>query len=477
MFNLTAQQRRIVIIGCNSLMLTIAAFGLSLATIQGPVLASLNGDSYYSLLTLWSSIAMCVMTPIGGRLIDMIGSRKLLIFAGGLSIISALAMAFIPNVWSFMIFRIILALCMGSYSSVAYILIQQTYPSNEAPKQMGYLAITLAIGGVAGSYFAGWLVDNNMMTVAIVFPVVFIAIAMFCICTRIPNVSSGNLHLDWLGIILLVACLTGLLMALNNGGTEGWYSTSVLTEFAVGLIALIIFIWWENKAAVPLIPMQLFRIKEYTILLIIGFCLLFYSTASSFYLPLAVQDMLQAGTSASGALQFPRALATIILPGFVGAWIVKKTANMWIAMATGCLFLVIPFGLLIFTGVHMPLWFMMVMMFLIGISEAFRSVALTPAAQALLKPTDIGIGTSLVGFTMTLAGSVSAAIDGMAYGSLTAATPGLRGMTDGIDTICLITFVVALAGLLLTVMFFRPAYEKAVAKKKAAAEAAAKAKA
>ena len=84
----------------------------------------------------------------------------------------------------------------------------------------------------------------------------------------------------------------------------------------------------------------------------------------------------------------------------------------------------------------------------------------TPAAQEILNPADLGIGTSMIGFTITLANSIAATVDGIAYDSLSASIPGIVGMSHGIDTTFLISAGVGVIGLLLTVLFFRPMLRK-----------------
>ena len=68
MSTVTDSQRSRIMIGCYFVMFTIAAYGLSLATIQQPMLDSMGGGSYFSLITLIAAICMTIMTPIGGRL-------------------------------------------------------------------------------------------------------------------------------------------------------------------------------------------------------------------------------------------------------------------------------------------------------------------------------------------------------------------------------------------------------------------------
>lgn len=453
--------------GCLCLMFSIAAFGLSLATIQGPILNSMNGSSYFSVLTVICSIALCVMTPVGGRLTDMIGGSRLILLFGTISIIAGLVMAFVPNLWIFMSSRIILAAASGAYASLPYILMRQIYPPNQAPKAIGYLTMLAALGGLAGSYIAGWLEDAGHMNLAIGFPVLPLAIGVFLIARNLKIKPSIPFKLDWTGIALLTVSLTGLLLALNNGPTSGWFSLTIILSFGTGLAALLAFIAWENKTDIPIIPMRMFAIKEYSLLLVIGFCLMFYMNAMNYYIPLAVQNILQAGSAVSGALQIPRTIMAVLLPAACGTWVVKKTGNIWKGLAYAAIALVICFGMLVFIGINMPVWFIMAMLALTGISDSFRAVSLLPACQSCLDMKDIGVGTSMIGFISTLAGSIASAFFGLCYDSLTAATPGLRGMTDGIDTICLLTAVTAFIGLLLILLFFRPAFMKRAKEKQA----------
>ena len=461
---------RMVMAGCLFLMFAITAYGLSLSTIQGPILEGLNGSGYFALVTLLSSIGMCVTTPVGGRLTDMMHIPKLLLYAGGVSILSGLGMTFIPNLWVFMICRVLLALSQGIYASLPFIIVRKIYPPKDSPKAMGYLAMVTAAGALIGSFLAGWLADMGLMKMAIAFPLVAQILGMFFICKYFDEDPTQAFSMDYLGIILLTIALSGLLLGLNNGPTEGWFSRSVIFSFAAGIIGLLAFIYWENRAKMPIVPMQMLKIKEYSLLLIIGFCLMFYMNAMNVYMPLAVQHILEAGSAAAGALQTPKTIVTLIAPALAGAWVMKKTSNLWKALFYAAVLVAVPFAFLIFTGVHMPLWAIMTLLAVTGISDSLRTVALIPAAQSFLKPEDMGIGTSLVGFITTLSGSISAAFFGLAYNALTKEVPGIRGETNGIDTICLMTCIIAVVAALLVVLFFRPMLEARIKEKQEAAK-------
>lgn len=474
MNEISEKQRKMVMGGCLMLCLAIAAYGLSLSTIQGPLLDSLGGSQYFSVVTVLSAIAMCVMTPIGGRLADMIGGKKLILIFGSLSIACGLLMAFIPNIWCFIVFRTLLSACQGAFASLPYILVREIYPPEQTPKAIGYLTMFMAIGGLVGSYLAGWLNDMGMDKLAIAFPLIPMAFAIPMIAMNLKESPTVPFKLDWLGIILLTVSLGGLLLGLNNGPTEGWFSMPILISFGIGIICLICLIAWEGKAEVPVIPMHIFKIKEYSLLLLIAFCLMIYMNAMNVYIPLAVQSIMNAGSAASGAIQIPKTIMTILLPSLCGAWVIKKSSHIWQSLAISAITIIIPFGLLVFIGPKMPLWFVLAVLAFTGISDSFRSVGLLPAAQSCLTPKDMGVGTSLIGFISTLAGSIGSALYGLAYDSLTNQYPGIIGMTKGVDTINLMVTVIAVIGLLLVIFFFRPIYNEKVKKAKEAKVQAAK---
>lgn len=470
MDTISLKDRRLLMAGILCLMFSIASFGLSLSTIQGPILARMNGSSYFSIITVMSAIAVCVMTPIGGRLCDMIGGAKIITIFGTLAAACALVMAFVPNLWVFLIMRVLFSVASGSYSSLPYILVRQIYPVKEVPKSIGYITMMASVGGVAGSFLAGFFSDKGMLALAIAFPLVALIPAILLIGKYLKIKPTVPFDLDWGGIILLTLTLSGILVGLNNGPRWGWYSWQIIFCFFLGFGSLLGFIAWENKYKAPLMPMRIFMNREYSLILFVAFTLMFYMNGMNVYIPLAVQEILKAGTSVSGMLQIPKTLVTLVVPVAAGTWVVKKASNLWKSLAIAALFVIIPFGLLVFIGPKMPVWFIMLMLALTGISESFRAVGLLPAAQAAVAPSDIGLGTSLIGFIATLSGSIASAFFGLAYDSLSAKTAGMRGMIDGIDTICLLIALVGVIGLLLVILFLRPMMDK---RNKAAAQAAA----
>lgn len=320
------------------------------------------------------------------------------------------------------------------------------------------LATAIAVGGFGGSIIAGILTDMGLLNVAIIMPAVPLILGIVLIGLNLPNQKrEGKVTIDVPGIIALVVALCGILLALNFGPSVGWGNPAVIAGFIIGIIALIALVKIEEKASEPLIPLHLFKNSQYTILLLVGFICYFYQSAMNVYAPIGAMKVMGASTSAAGALQMPRTIITIFLPTIAGVWVGKKTSNAWKAMVVGTVFAAVPMAIMGFTTPNTSIIVYFVALTITGIAESYRSVSITPSAQATLQPADMGVGTSLVNFVNSLANTIAPAVFGVAYNLNTAADPNdVANIQSGVNAVFLLAAVVSVIGLLLVIFVVRP---------------------
>ena len=92
-----------------------------------------------------------------------------------------------------------------------------------------------------------------------------------------------------------------------------------------------------------------------------------------------------------------------------------------------------------------------------GIAESYRSVSITPSAQATLQPADMGVGTSLVNFVNSLANTIAATVFGVAYNLSTSADPtNVANIQNGVNSVFRLAAIVAVIGLVLVIFVVRP---------------------
>ena len=161
--------------------------------------------------------------------------------------------------------------------------------------------------------------------------------------------------------------------------------------------------------------------------------------------------------SVAGALQMPRTILTIIIPIIAGTWVGKKTSNMWKAMVGATALTGIPMLVMGFTTPATSIVIYFVALAFTGIAESFRSVSITPAAQLILDPQDIGIGTSFVNFFNSLSGTIAATVFAVAYNMNTAADPtNVELIQNGVNAVFWVAAIVGLVGLAIVILLVRP---------------------
>ncbi|WP_300408658.1 MFS transporter [Lagierella sp.] len=448
---LTKRQKVSVSIGSIFLIFSLAMFGLSLNTLQGPMLEQIDAMSYFSLVSLVSLLGLTIMTPIGGKLGDLIGRRNLVLFSGVTSIVCGIGIGFANTLVPFILFRFLLGTAIGAFVSAPYILAREIHEPDDVPKMMGLLSSGMAVGGLLGSVIAGALMDFGFLRLAVTFPVIPLIIGVILITFNLPNNKANKkVKLDIAGIALMTISLSLILIALNYAPKYGFKDIKILGGLIIGIIIAILFVKVEKKVEEPLVPLRLLKNRNYVILLCIGFICYFYLNAMNIYAPLVTINVLGKPKSVAGLLQLPRTIITVILPVLAGAWVAKKKSNHKIAMILATALVAVPMFIMSFTSKDTNIILYMIMLGITGIAESFRAVSITTVAQTCLEPKDLGIGTSLVNFINTSASLVSASIFGIAYDLKTRTNPNdIRNILAGSNSVYLIAAIVSLIGLLI----------------------------
>lgn len=444
------------------MMLSVAMYGAVFATLTSPILQSINAMGYVGLFSIFAGLGVSIMTPIGGKLGDLVGRRNIVVIPGVICAAAGIAFAFMNSLVPLMALRLVIGFAQGAFTAAPYIIVGLINEKKDVPKAMGMLATAIAVGGFGGAILAGILTDMGFLTGAIIMPAVPLILGVLFIGLNLPNVKrEGKVVIDVPGIIALVVALTGILLALNFGSSVGWTNPYVLGGFVIGIIALIALVKVEEKAVEPLIPLKLFKNSQYTILLVVGFICYFYLNAMNVYAPIGALQVMGTSTTVAGSLMMPRTIVTIFLPTIAGAWVGKKAGNAWKAMAIATILTAIPMAVMGFTTPATSIMVYFVALGVTGIAESFRAVSITPSAQTMLAPADMGVGTSLINFVNSLASTVSAALLGVAYNLRTAADPtNVTNIQNGVNLVFWVSAIVTIIGFVLVIFVVRPGMMK-----------------
>ena len=257
-------KKNLVQIGCICIMLSVAMYGLVFSTLTAPILESVDAMGYVGLFSIFAALGISIMTPIGGKLGDLIGRRNIVVIPGIICIVCGVAFAFARSLVALMSLRLLISLAQGAFTAAPYIIMGLINERKDVPKAMGMLAAAVAVGGFGGSIIAGILTDMNMLTVAIIMPAAPLLIGIILIGINMPNQKrEGKVTIDVPGIIALVVTLCAILLSLNFGSSIGWGHPTIIAGFVLGIVAFYALIKIESKAKEPLIPLTLFKNKLY----------------------------------------------------------------------------------------------------------------------------------------------------------------------------------------------------------------------
>lgn len=131
-------KKNLVQIGCICMMLSVAMYGLVFATLTAPILEKVDAMGYVGLFSIVGAIGVSIMTPIGGKLGDLIGRRNIVVIPGIICALAGFAFAFVRSLIPLMILRLIVSLAQGAFTAAPYIIAGLINERKDVPKAMGY---------------------------------------------------------------------------------------------------------------------------------------------------------------------------------------------------------------------------------------------------------------------------------------------------------------------------------------------------
>jgi EmrB/QacA subfamily drug resistance transporter len=202
---------------------------------------------------------------LGGRAADLFGRRRTFLLGTVAFTLCSLADGLSHSGTMLTIFRACQGLSAAFMSPAALSIILVTYREGHERNvalsvwgavAAGGAAVGVLLGGIFTQYL-GWR-WNFFINVPVGIGVVTTALR---ILPRHESEADHN-NLDLPGAVLVTGGLMMLVYALVKAPTLGWTQHSTLTYFAISILALVAFIYNENRAKHPLIPLGIFRIRN-----------------------------------------------------------------------------------------------------------------------------------------------------------------------------------------------------------------------
>jgi EmrB/QacA subfamily drug resistance transporter len=227
----------------------------------GGGLAGQQWTSNAYLLTLSSLIL------VGGSLGDLFGERRMfMIGVGGFGVTSLLC-ALAPTIEVLVVARALQGVFGALLTPAALAVITATFPPDERGKAIGAWTAWGGIGTVLGPLIGGQLVDaaSWRWIFAINIPFVVVTLVLVRRVMTTERERPAGARVDVVGALLCAFGLAGITYALIEQPRSGWGSPGVGLPLLGGALLFAGFILWEWRSAHPMLPLALFKRRNFAI--------------------------------------------------------------------------------------------------------------------------------------------------------------------------------------------------------------------
>ncbi|HEX7072534.1 MAG TPA: DHA2 family efflux MFS transporter permease subunit [Hyphomicrobiaceae bacterium] len=279
----------------------MGAFGISQVEAQWLSTGFLAAMTATMLLTDWADKAF-------GQRLSMIGA--LLTFMAG-SVLGGMA----PNEQVLTLARVIQGAAAGVVQPLGMVLLFQVFPPDQRGSAMGIYGIGVVLAPALGPWIGGLLIDTfnwrYVFYLGVPFAILGVVLSNFFLPTR--QQSGPRPGFDWIGMGLLGLFLSMLLTALTNGQRQGWNSDPILLQFAISVVAITSFAWWELRAEKPMLDLRVFLEVPFAAAALVSFIMGAGLFGSTYLVPLFVQTIQGFTPTEAGLLLMPSGFVLVLV--------------------------------------------------------------------------------------------------------------------------------------------------------------------
>jgi EmrB/QacA subfamily drug resistance transporter len=311
-------------------------------------------------------------------------------------------------------------------SSLALILSSFRGPAQA--KAIGQWTAWTSAAFIAGPLLGGIFVD--LLSWRLVFAINILPIAVtiwLLIVLRQKDVRQKDMSIDFLGAVLGVLGLGLPVFALIEQGNYGWGSPVIYLPMALGVLAFAAFIWRERVAKQPMMPLELFRVRNFAVGNIATFAIYGALSIGGFLLTVFLQQVAKYPATLAGLSILPVTIINIALSSTFGALAGRYGPRLF--MAVGPMLAGVGYLLMLTIDERADYWTQVLPgTILFGLGLTITVAPLTAAILGAIDERRAGIGSAINNAISRVAGLILIAMLGIIVGSTLDLTSFHRGL-------------------------------------------------
>jgi EmrB/QacA subfamily drug resistance transporter len=416
----TAPQKRTILLVFAGLMVTMLLASLDqtiFSTALPTIVGELNGVDHMLWVTTAYILASTIMLPVYGKLGDLIGRKGLFIGAISLFIVGSIIGGMAQDMTWLIAGRAVQGLGGGGLMILSQAIIADVVPARERGRYMGIMGGVFALSSVAGPLLGGWFTESIGWRWAfwMNIPLGILAIASAVVFLKLPKHVNARPKLDFAGMGLLAIASTCLVLVTTWGGTTyDWDSITIISLIAGTVVSAVAFVLVERVAAEPIMPLHLFRDRNFNLTTIAGLITGIAMFGALAYLPTYLQMVTGANATEAGFMMIPM-MAALLVTSIVSGQLVSKTGRYKWLPIVGTIIVAVALLLLSTMTATMPIWILCSYLAVMGIGLGMSMQILILIVQNSFPNSQVGTATASNNYFRQIGASLGSAIVGSLF--------------------------------------------------------------